>query len=136
VAPELATQTLIKVFDLSLSGYQLYVVRRLGHPREKSILGLLRVGPVARMTWPPFVEVTVMELAASSLTQPAIWRHLKVLKGAGLSAPGPWRQTVPVDWLLIAAIDRWLGLPRQSLAKNYDRLDRTKPVGRKEAGDG
>jgi LysR family glycine cleavage system transcriptional activator len=37
VATELASQTLIKAFDLSLSGYQFYVVRRLGHPREKSI---------------------------------------------------------------------------------------------------
>jgi LysR family glycine cleavage system transcriptional activator len=37
VAPELAAQTLVKAFDLSLSGYQFYVVRRLGHPREKSI---------------------------------------------------------------------------------------------------
>jgi len=37
VAQELAAQTLIKAFDLSLPGYQFYVVRRRDHPREKSI---------------------------------------------------------------------------------------------------
>jgi LysR family transcriptional regulator, glycine cleavage system transcriptional activator len=37
VAPELASGTLAKAFDLSLPGYRFYVVRRPGHPREKSI---------------------------------------------------------------------------------------------------
>jgi LysR family glycine cleavage system transcriptional activator len=37
VAPELASGTLVKVFDLSLPGYHFYVVRRHGHPREKII---------------------------------------------------------------------------------------------------
>lgn len=37
VAPELAAGTLVKAFDLSLPGYGFYVVRRAGHPREKTI---------------------------------------------------------------------------------------------------
>jgi LysR family glycine cleavage system transcriptional activator len=37
VAPELAAGTLVKVFDLSLAGYQFYIVRRPGHPRENTI---------------------------------------------------------------------------------------------------
>lgn len=37
VAQELAAGTLVKTFDLPLSGYGFYVVRRRGHPREKVI---------------------------------------------------------------------------------------------------
>src|SRR6266404_1119277 len=37
VAPELATGTLVKAFDLSLPGYCFYVVRVPDHPREKTI---------------------------------------------------------------------------------------------------
>ena len=37
VAHELAAGTLVKAFDLSLPGYCFYVVRRPGHPREKTI---------------------------------------------------------------------------------------------------
>jgi LysR family glycine cleavage system transcriptional activator len=37
VARELASGTLVKPFDLSMSGYCFYVVRRHGHPREKAI---------------------------------------------------------------------------------------------------
>jgi LysR family glycine cleavage system transcriptional activator len=37
VAAELASGALVKVFDLSLPGYRFYVVRRLGHPRERII---------------------------------------------------------------------------------------------------
>jgi LysR family glycine cleavage system transcriptional activator len=37
VSAELASGTLVKVFDLSLPGYNFYVVRRLGHPRERII---------------------------------------------------------------------------------------------------
>ena len=37
VAHELAAGTLVKAFDLSLPGYCFYVVRRFGHPREKTI---------------------------------------------------------------------------------------------------
>jgi LysR family glycine cleavage system transcriptional activator len=37
VARELAAGTLVKAFDLSLPGYHFYVVRKPGHPREKTI---------------------------------------------------------------------------------------------------
>jgi LysR family glycine cleavage system transcriptional activator len=37
VGPELATGTLVKVFELSLPGYCFYVVRTSGHPHEKII---------------------------------------------------------------------------------------------------
>lgn len=37
VAQELAAGTLVKAFDVSLTGYDFYVVRRPGHPREKTI---------------------------------------------------------------------------------------------------
>jgi LysR family transcriptional regulator, glycine cleavage system transcriptional activator len=37
VASELASGTLVKAFNLSLPGYHFYVVRKLGHPREKVI---------------------------------------------------------------------------------------------------
>jgi LysR family glycine cleavage system transcriptional activator len=37
VAHELATGALVKLFDLGLPGYRFYVVRRPGHPREKTI---------------------------------------------------------------------------------------------------
>jgi len=37
VARELAAGTLVKAFDLRLAGYGFYVVRRGGHPREKTI---------------------------------------------------------------------------------------------------
>ena len=37
VAQELTAGTLVKAFDLSLPGYDFYVVRRRDHPREKAI---------------------------------------------------------------------------------------------------
>jgi LysR family glycine cleavage system transcriptional activator len=37
VARELAAGTLVKAFDLSLAGYGFYIVRRAGHPCEKTI---------------------------------------------------------------------------------------------------
>ena len=37
VAHELAAGTLVKAFKLSLSGYSFHVVRRLGHPRARTI---------------------------------------------------------------------------------------------------
>jgi DNA-binding transcriptional ArsR family regulator len=71
-------------------------------------------------------EATVMELAQPfEMTQPAISRHLKVLEGAGLiirrveGTKRPCR--LAPDGM--AEIDQWLGLLRQALAKNYDRLD-------------
>ena len=67
-----------------------------------------------------------MELARPfEMTQPAVSRHLKVLEGAGLivrrieGAKRPCR-LAPAG---ISEIDQWLGMLREALAKNYDRLD-------------
>lgn len=71
-------------------------------------------------------EATVMELAQPfSMSQPAISRHLKVLEEAGLilrRVDGTRRpcRLAPGG---VAAIDQWLDMLRQALARNYDRLD-------------
>lgn len=87
----------------------------LADPTRRAILSRLALG-----------EATVMELAEPfELTQPAISRHLKVLEGAGLivrrveGAKRPCR-LAPGG---INEIDQWLGILREALAKNYDRLD-------------
>jgi DNA-binding transcriptional ArsR family regulator len=87
----------------------------LADPTRRAILARLALG-----------EATVMELAQPfEMTQPAISRHLKVLEGAGLiirrveGTKRPCR--LAPDGM--AEIDQWLGLLRQALAKNYDRLD-------------
>jgi DNA-binding transcriptional ArsR family regulator len=87
----------------------------LADPTRRAILARLALG-----------EATVMELAQPfEMTQPAISRHLKVLEGAGLiirRVEGTKRpcRLAPNG---MAEIDQWLGLLRQALAKNYDRLD-------------
>ena len=84
-------------------------------PTRRAILARLASG-----------EATVMELAAPfEMTQPAVSRHLKVLEGAGLiirRVEGTKRpcRLAPAA---IDEIDQWLGMLRQALAKNYDRLD-------------
>jgi DNA-binding transcriptional ArsR family regulator len=87
----------------------------LADPTRRAILSRLAHG-----------EATVMELAEPfELTQPAISQHLKVLEGAGLithrieGAKRP-RQLAKAG---VEAIDLWLAMLRQALAKNYDRLD-------------
>ncbi len=67
-----------------------------------------------------------MELANPfKMTQPAISRHLKVLETAGLivrrveGAKHPCRLAKGG----VEAIDQWLAMLRDALAKNYDRLD-------------
>ncbi|MEW9307965.1 ArsR/SmtB family transcription factor [Labrys neptuniae] len=87
----------------------------LSDPTRRAILSRLARG-----------EATVMQLAEPfAMTQPAISRHLKVLEGAGLivrRAEGTRRpcRLAPEG---IAAIDQWLGLLREALTSNYDRLD-------------
>jgi len=87
----------------------------LADPTRRAILARLATG-----------EATVMELAEPfKMTQPAISHHLKVLDGAGLiirRVEGTKRpcQLSPAG---IDAIDRWLAMLREVLAKNYDRLD-------------
>ena len=87
----------------------------LADPTRRAILARLALG-----------EATVMELAEPfEMTQPAISRHLKVLEGAGLivrRVEGTKRpcRLAPAG---IDAVDQWLAMLREALAKNYDRLD-------------
>jgi DNA-binding transcriptional ArsR family regulator len=84
-------------------------------PTRRAILARLALG-----------EATVMELAEPfEMTQPAISRHLKVLEGAGLilrRVEGTKRpcRLAPTA---VAEIDEWLGMLRQTLTANYNRLD-------------
>src|SRR6478609_5208973 len=87
----------------------------LADPTRRAILARLALG-----------ETTVMELARPfEMTQPAISRHLKVLEGAGLivrrveGTKRPCRLARPG----LEAIDQWLAMLREALARNYDRLD-------------
>lgn len=87
----------------------------LSDPTRRAILARLALG-----------ETTVMELAKPfEMTQPAISRHLKVLEAAGLiirrseGTKRPARLATPA----IEAIDQWLAMLRDALARNYDRLD-------------
>ncbi len=87
----------------------------LADPTRRALLARLARG-----------EATVLELAKPfDMTQPAISRHLKVLEGAGLivrrieGTKRPCRLAPAA----ITEIDQWLGLLRDALAKNYDRLD-------------
>src|SRR6267142_6443936 len=87
----------------------------LADPTRRAILARLATG-----------EATVMELAEPfAVTQPAVSRHLKVLEGAGLivrRVEGTKRpcRLAPAG---IDAVDQWLAMLREALAKNYDRLD-------------
>jgi DNA-binding transcriptional ArsR family regulator len=100
----------------------------LADPTRRAILARLALG-----------EATVMELAEPfEMTQPAISRHLKVLEGAGLitrrveGTKRPCRLSPGA----IAEIDQWLGMLREALATNYERLDEVlatlKPKNRKD----
>ena len=96
----------------------------LADPTRRAILARLASG-----------EATVMALAKPfEMTQPAISRHLKVLEGAGLilrridGTKRPCR-LAPSG---IAAIDQWLAMLRDALAKNYDRLDEVLAVMKSE----
>ena len=87
----------------------------LADPTRRAILARLASG-----------EATVMEIAAPfEMTQPAVSRHLKVLEGAGLIARRVEGTKRPCRLAPAALdeIDRWLGMLREALAQNYDRLD-------------
>ena len=87
----------------------------LSDPTRRAILARLATG-----------EASVMDLAQPfDMTQPAISRHLKVLEEAGLvsrrieGTKRPCR--LEADGL--EAVDEWLDMLRQTLTRNYDRLD-------------
>ena len=87
----------------------------LADPTRRAILARLAKG-----------EATVMELAKPfEMTQPAISQHLKVLEEAGLvvcRVDGTRRpRRLAKDG--IASMDKWLAMLRETLEKNYDRLD-------------
>jgi DNA-binding transcriptional ArsR family regulator len=87
----------------------------LADPTRRAILARLAKG-----------EATVMELAEPfAMTQPAISQHLKVLEGAGLIVRRVEGTKRPrrLAKAGIEAMDEWLGMLRQALEKNYDRLD-------------
>ena len=87
----------------------------LADPTRRAILARLALG-----------ETTVMELAEPfEMTQPAISRHLKILEGAGLIVRRieGTRRPCRLAPAAITEIDQWLGMLRDALAKNYDRLD-------------
>ena len=99
----------------------------LADPTRRAILARLATG-----------EVTVMELAQPfAMTQPAISRHLKVLEGAGLivrRVDGTKRpcRLAPAG---IDAVEQWLGMLRETLTKNYERLDGVLAAMSQEQGD-
>jgi DNA-binding transcriptional ArsR family regulator len=74
-----------------------------------------------------------LDAAFSALADPtrrailarAISRHLKVLEGAGLIVRRieGTRRPCRMAPAAITEIDQWLGMLRDALAKNYDRLD-------------
>lgn len=87
----------------------------LADPTRRAIVARLALG-----------EATVMELAAPfAMSQPAVSRHLKVLEGAGLilrrfeGTKRPCRLAPDA----IVEIDQWLNWLRETMARNYDRLD-------------
>ncbi len=100
----------------------------LSDPTRRSILARLATG-----------EATVMELAEPfEMTQPAVSRHLKVLENAGLIVRRVEGTKRPCRLAKdgIEAIDQWLAMLRDALARNYNRLDKVladmKPKNRKE----
>jgi DNA-binding transcriptional ArsR family regulator len=98
----------------------------LSDPTRRAILARLANG-----------EATVMELAQPfQMTQPAISRHLKVLERAGLIVRRVEGTKRPCRLATagIEAIDQWLAMLRDALAKNYDRLDQVLAEMKFEAG--
>ncbi len=97
----------------------------LSDPTRRAILARLALG-----------EATVMQLAEPfEMTQPAISRHLKVLEKAGLivrRVEGT-RHPCRLAKAGMEPIDQWLGMLREALARNYDRLDQVlADMGREE----
>lgn len=87
----------------------------LADPTRRAILARLTSG-----------ELTVMELAKPfAMSQPAVTKHLKVLEDAGLISRRVEGSKRPRQLARdgVDAIDQWLGVLRQALARNYDRLD-------------
>ena len=88
----------------------------LANPTRRGILARLVEG-----------EASVTELAEPfDMSQPAVSQHLRILVEAGLVArrvEGTRRpcRLAPAG---VAAVDEWLGMLREALELNYDRLDK------------
>ena len=91
------------------------VFAALSNPTRRGILARLVEG-----------EASVTELAEPfDMSQPAVSQHLRILVEAGLVArrvEGSRRpcRLAPAG---VAAVDEWLGMLRDALELNYDRLD-------------
>ena len=98
----------------------------LSDPTRRAILARLALG-----------EATVMQLVEPfEMTQPAISRHLKVLESAGLITRRVEGTKRPCRLAKtgIDAIDQWLAMLREALARNYDRLDQVLTEMKTESG--
>lgn len=87
----------------------------LADPTRRAILARLALG-----------EATVMELARPfEMSQPAVSRHIKVLSDAGLITQrvDGTRRPCRLAPEALTEVDQWLGMLRDALTKNYDRLD-------------
>jgi DNA-binding transcriptional ArsR family regulator len=87
----------------------------LADPTRRALLARLAMG-----------EATVLELAEPfAISQPAISQHLKVLEKAGLVSQRVQGAKRPrrLEKAAVEAMEQWLAMLRQSLEKNYDRLD-------------
>ena len=88
----------------------------LAEPRRRQILDLLRQG-----------ELPVNDLVdALGLAQPAVSKHLRVLREAGLVATrvdGP-RRIYAVDPTPLQDLDAWLAPYRQTWSTALDKLER------------
>lgn len=98
----------------------------LADPTRRAILARLASG-----------EASVLEIAKPfAMSQPAISRHIGILERAGLITrriEGSKRPcALSSEGLII--IDEWLSLLRESLARNYDRLDRVLEAQRSQRG--
>jgi len=103
----------------------------LSDPTRRAILARLALG-----------EATVLQLVEPfEMTQPAISRHLKVLERAGLISRrvDGTRRPCRLNEDGVAAIERWTGMMRDALERNYERLDavlaRMKAPKRKQRGE-
>ncbi|MGH7642027.1 MAG: ArsR/SmtB family transcription factor [Candidatus Dormibacteria bacterium] len=87
----------------------------LADPTRRAILERLAFGEAG------VVELTV----GSSLTQPAITKHLKVLERAGLIGRGRDKQRRPARLRLqgLNPADAWLRLARTEWTERLDRLE-------------
>lgn len=87
----------------------------LSDPTRRAILARLAAG-----------EATVMELAKPfAMSQPAVSRHLRVLESAGLIVRRTAGATRPcrLEPDAMHGLEQWLAMMRDTLARNYDRLD-------------